>query len=303
MDSSSGNWYNGGYHAMVAQDRRQREREEAYAESLTEDLGESFQLPITHRPTENLDTDNLEQSTVDTQIAASNVGFRLLQKMGWKGKGLGKDEQGIVEPIKAGSRDAKLGLGKQEQDDFYTAEENIHRRKLDVELEETHELARKREVEAEREQKIRTEINEIRKVFFCELCNKQYRFAMEFDAHLSSYDHSHKKRFKELRDLRTAAFRDSRLRREEVRQEREIARFAQLVKVQRAQQQGQQEAANSAITKTGTSVPVQEQRTALKFEISAKSAFSRVSPGAAVKKTKVAPRVPSVFRDGSEEDA
>eukprot|EP00249_Psilotum_nudum_P023595 c28934_g1_i1 orf=545-1153(-) len=159
------------------------------------------------------------------------------------------------------------------------------------------------QVEAEREQKIRTEINEIRKVFFCELCNKQYRFAMEFDAHLSSYDHSHKKRFKELRDLRTAAFRDSRLRREEVRQEREIARFAQLVKVQRAQQQGQQEAANSAITKTGTSVPVQEQRTALKFEISAKSAFSRVSPGAAVKKTKVAPRVPSVFRDGSEEDA
>jgi hypothetical protein len=32
--------------------------------------------------------------------SASNVGFRLLQKMGWKGKGLGKDEQGmsLVEP-------------------------------------------------------------------------------------------------------------------------------------------------------------------------------------------------------------
>jgi hypothetical protein len=53
---------------------------------------------------------------------------------------------GIVEPIKAGARDAKLGVGKQEQDDFYTAEENIHRKKLEVEVEETEEQAKKREV-------------------------------------------------------------------------------------------------------------------------------------------------------------
>lgn len=53
---------------------------------------------------------------------------------------------GIVEPIKAGSRDPKLGLGKQEQDDFYTCEENVHRKKLEVELEDTEEKARKREV-------------------------------------------------------------------------------------------------------------------------------------------------------------
>jgi hypothetical protein len=109
-------------------------------------LGEEFQLPISHRPVENLDTSHLEQATLDTQLSSSNVGFRLLQKMGWKGKGLGKDEQGIVEPIKAGVRDAKLGVGKQEQDDFYTAEENIQRKKLEVELEETEEQAKKREV-------------------------------------------------------------------------------------------------------------------------------------------------------------
>lgn len=95
---------------------------------------------------ENLDTSHLEQATLDTQLSSSNVGFRLLQKMGWKGKGLGKDEQGIIEPIKAGVRDAKLGVGKQEQDDFYTAEENIQRKKLEVELEETEEQAKKREV-------------------------------------------------------------------------------------------------------------------------------------------------------------
>jgi hypothetical protein len=49
------------------------------------------------------------------------------------------------------------------------------------------------QVVAEREQKIQSEVKEIRKVFFCELCNKQYKLAMEFEAHLSSYDHNHRK--------------------------------------------------------------------------------------------------------------
>lgn len=53
---------------------------------------------------------------------------------------------GIVEPIKAGIRDPKLGVGKQEQDDFFTSEENVQRKKLDVEVEETEERAKKREV-------------------------------------------------------------------------------------------------------------------------------------------------------------
>lgn len=53
---------------------------------------------------------------------------------------------GITEPIKSGIRDPRLGVGKQEEDDFFTAEENIQRRKLDIELEETEEHVRKREV-------------------------------------------------------------------------------------------------------------------------------------------------------------
>lgn len=68
---------------------------QAYEDSLADDLGEEFRLPITHRPVENLNTEYLEQASVETSLSSSNVGFRLLQKMGWKGKGLGKNEQGV----------------------------------------------------------------------------------------------------------------------------------------------------------------------------------------------------------------
>ncbi|KAF2324111.1 hypothetical protein GH714_006709 [Hevea brasiliensis] len=183
-------WYSSEPEREV-QDKSQQNREQ---DSLIEDLVEDFRLPINHKPTENVDLDNVEQASLDTKLTASNIGFRLLQKMGWKGKGLGKDEQGIVEPIKSGIRDPKLGIGKQEEDDFFTSEENIQRKKLDVEVEETEEHAKKREVLAEREQKIQTEVKEIRKVFHCDLCNKQYKLAMEFEVHLSSYDHNHRKK-------------------------------------------------------------------------------------------------------------
>lgn len=126
--------------------RRQQQVDEGDKASVLEEFADEFRLPIHQRPTENVDLDNVEQASLDTQLTSSNVGFRLLQKMGWKGKGLGKHEQGITEPIKSGIRDSKLGVGKQEEDDFFTAEENIQRKKLDIELEETEEIAKKREV-------------------------------------------------------------------------------------------------------------------------------------------------------------
>eukprot|EP00245_Coleochaete_scutata_P007635 TRINITY_DN2313_c0_g1_i1.p1 TRINITY_DN2313_c0_g1~~TRINITY_DN2313_c0_g1_i1.p1 ORF type:complete len:346 (-),score=103.59 TRINITY_DN2313_c0_g1_i1:277-1218(-) len=224
-------------YALLANVHRQMEREHAYSESLAEDLGEDFRLPISHRVEENLDTTNLEQASVDTHIPSNNIGYRLLQKMGWKGQGLGREEQGIVEPIKPGNTEGKLGLGKQEEDDFYTAPENVERRKLDVEIDLPEEVVKKREVAAEKEQKIKEEIKEVQRVFFCELCNKQYKLAAEFDVHLSSYDHNHKKRFKEMKESnRNRDDKQLREQREQLRQERDMARMAQTAEAQRQQQ-------------------------------------------------------------------
>lgn len=44
-------------------------------------------------------------------IPASNVGHKLLQKLGWRGGGLGKDEHGRTEPVEAKQRATRAGLG------------------------------------------------------------------------------------------------------------------------------------------------------------------------------------------------
>ncbi|XP_042392782.1 G patch domain-containing protein 8-like isoform X1 [Zingiber officinale] len=296
---------------------KQEAREEAYPDSLAEDVLGDFRLPISHRPTENLDTDNLEQASLDTQLTSSNVGFRLLQKMGWKGKGLGKNEQGITEPIKAGMRDPKLGVGKQEEDDFFTAEGNVQRRKLDVELAETEENIKKREVVAEREQKIESEVKEIKKVFFCNLCNKQYKLAIEFESHLSSYDHNHRKRFKEMREMHGSS-RDDRQKREQLRQEKEMAKFAQMADAHKQRQQQQQQqhqqqqqqqqegsgtSCDVSAPKVSAKVLQQDQRQALKFGFS-KQGNAKTSTGSNSKKPKVAIKVSSIFgNDDSDEES
>ncbi|XP_065875736.1 uncharacterized protein [Euphorbia lathyris] len=294
-------WYSG-KQEIDAHDKSQRDSEQ---DSLIEDLVDDFRLPINQKPTENVDLDNVEQASLDTMLTSSNIGFRLLQKMGWKGKGLGKDEQGIVEPIKSGIRDPKLGIGKQEEDDFFTAEENIQRKKLEIELEETEEHAKKREVLAEREQKIQTEVKEIRKVFYCDLCNKQYKLAMEFEVHLSSYDHNHRKRFKEMREMQGSSSRDDRQKRELQRQEREMAKFAQMADARKQQQQQQLEEPQSTpisnSLKSATALADQEQRKALKFGFSSKGATSKKSSWSGTKKPKVV-AVASVFGNDSEEE-
>jgi len=70
-----------------------------------------------------------ESAYQDFKIAQDNVGFKLLQKMGWsQGQGLGSDGQGIIDPIQDGGQgNDKTGLGVekpselQEDDDEYAA--------------------------------------------------------------------------------------------------------------------------------------------------------------------------------------
>lgn len=157
------------------------------------------------------------------------------------------------------------------------------------------------QVLAEREQKIQTEVKEIRKVFFCDLCNKQYKLAMEFEAHLSSYDHNHRKRFKEMREMHGTSSRDDRQKRELQRQEREMAKFAQMADARKQEQQlQQQEESGSAQQKSATALVDQDQRKALKFGFSSKGGFSKNSSAKAAKKPKSA--VASVFSNDSDEE-
>ena len=47
-----------------------------------------------HRMEENVDLGSTHCASVDTAIPPTNVGYQLLQRMGWRGGGLGREQQG-----------------------------------------------------------------------------------------------------------------------------------------------------------------------------------------------------------------
>ncbi|MEW5318579.1 MAG: hypothetical protein WDW38_009792 [Sanguina aurantia] len=110
-------------------------------------------------------------SDMNTAIPHTNLGYRMLLKLGWKGRGLGKNEDGMLEPIRAGvEANVRLGVGKQGQDDFFTAAENVTRKRLEVEVQATEDpdRTRKREELAENLNRIQAEVLEIKRTFLCE---------------------------------------------------------------------------------------------------------------------------------------
>ena len=133
--------------------------------------------------------------TMDTPIPSSNIGYKLLQKMGWKEKtSLGREgKDSLIEPLQITLKNDNFGLGQQEIFDFWTCPENIKRKMLNSEIIETEEQKIVRKIEMEKKEKIKEEILIIYRPFYCELCDKQYKRANEFDTHLSSYDHHHTK--------------------------------------------------------------------------------------------------------------
>jgi len=167
---------------------------------------EEFKLPRDHKITENFDYTTIsEKPSMDRSLPATNLGFRMLLKMGWKeNTSLGKLGTGLKEPLKIELKNDVLGLGKKEIDDWYTDPNNITRKALDVEVEETEEIKLKKKTILERDNARQQELTQIAKSFLCELCSKQYQNILQLETHLDSYDHHHRKRLAELKQKETA---------------------------------------------------------------------------------------------------
>ena len=118
---------------------------------------------------------SFEPSSLESSIHTSNVGFQMLQKMGWnEDKGLGKEGKGITAPVSASLHTGSVGLGKDEEDNKALQEVTRERKKLDLEIEHNEETIQQRIENAERLDKIETDIKTMHKEFFCEICSKQY---------------------------------------------------------------------------------------------------------------------------------
>ncbi|KAG1447128.1 hypothetical protein G6F56_009358 [Rhizopus delemar] len=183
--------------------------------------------------TSYIDWEETTKITMETHIPESNIGYRMMQKMGWKaGKGLGTSGQGRIDPVLVEMKDETLGIGKAHEYEETHSSSTAKRKALDSEkqLEETEVQKVERENRAEKRQAIMKELEQVKRVFYCELCDKQYNNISEYDQHLQSYDHHHKKRFKDMKEAtRNSALNQSekekRLAREKKREEREAKRM------------------------------------------------------------------------------
>ncbi|KAJ3285170.1 hypothetical protein HK104_009612 [Borealophlyctis nickersoniae] len=150
------------------------------------------------------DDDDFHQPTLETPLPASNKGYMLLMKMGWThGTGLGKSGEGRVDPVPISFKEDTMGVGKNEELNAYHDVVGSKRKALESELiaEETEEERILREGKVQKVELIKEEIKAVTAAFYCALCDKQYTKISEYEAHLSSYDHHHRKRFKEMQDM------------------------------------------------------------------------------------------------------
>lgn len=153
-------------------------------------------------PEETFDGSETEQSSMDKPIDSSNIGYRLLLRMGWKpGCGAGKHEQGRAEPVRLQENIGALGLGKQSEYEQMNNDAVKQRRALQSEsiVRETASEREAREQAVEKQRKIESEVSTTLAVFRCADCDKQYNNALEYETHLSSYDHNHTVRLARLR--------------------------------------------------------------------------------------------------------
>ncbi|RGB27583.1 G-patch domain-containing protein [Rhizophagus diaphanus] len=192
---------------------------------------DAFSLPRGHIPQSYLDLSSTDMASMDEHLPESNIGYKLLMKMGWKaGQGLGSSQQGRKEPIRIDIKSDSLGVGKLEEENYYHATSTAKRKALDSEkiAEETEEERVQRQNKVQKQESIKKELENINAAFYCALCDKQYTKISEYETHLSSYDHNHRKRFKEMKESnRPTAKLDKKREKERKREEKELARMQQ----------------------------------------------------------------------------
>lgn len=195
----------GGLHALAARYGQHNDasvvRETKEQEWLDHDDGFDFKLPLAP-PSEDFDFTGIQVVSLDTPIEDTNVGFRLLIKMGWqKNTGLGSKAQGITDPVRMTGNNSSMGLGKSTEFAETAVAATQERRKLRSEqlLNETKQESEKRREEEMRQQTIAEVVRDTLSVFNCKLCKAQYTTGEQWEEHLSSYQHHHRVRFLETR--------------------------------------------------------------------------------------------------------
>ncbi|KAF9968673.1 hypothetical protein BGZ73_009188 [Actinomortierella ambigua] len=172
--------------ALRAQNRRSNQDED-------DDPDHSDSLYSSDSEDEEYVADRID---MQTHLPPTNIGYRLLLKMGWNaGDGLGPNKSGRTDPIPIDKKEDFLGIGKKEEDDRYTESAAARRRALEVEkqAEETAEEKVRRELKVKKREEIKAELAQVKAAFYCALCDKQYERISEYEGHLNSYDHHHKK--------------------------------------------------------------------------------------------------------------
>ncbi|RDD36439.1 G patch domain-containing protein 8 [Trichoplax sp. H2] len=171
-------------------------------------------------------TPAIQRSSMETPIANSNVGFKLLQKMGWSsGDGLGRNKQGRTDPIPIVIKEDICGIGRIEMEMEQVQEITEKRKPLEIEKESTPELMMKYQDNLQKEIDREKSLSSLKSSFYCELCDKQYFKYHEYDNHINSYDHAHKQRLKDLSQREFGRNQDIKRRREQKQMEKELKRI------------------------------------------------------------------------------
>lgn len=147
-------------------------------------------------------------------------------RLGWiSGSGLGKKKQGRTEPIPLVMKEDSLCIGRLTLE-FEQADEATRNRKvLEIEKEDNEELQQKYQNEQEKERAIEESLKDLKEMFYCELCDKQYFKYKEYDNHINSYDHAHRQRLRELRQRESTRNIFAKKKKEQKQMEKELMRL------------------------------------------------------------------------------